>query len=155
MKKNKSFDTEIRESNYIKFIHLYHYLYEKGFKRMAKCLYWLNRILFSCDIPCTVVIGKNLCLPHFGLGVVIHPKTVIGDNVKIYHNVTIGVRVPGVSCNVVIGNNVILGTGCKILGGTSKITIGNNVKVGANSVVLNSVEDEATVVGVPARLIHR
>lgn len=150
MKNNKSSDSKMRESSYIRFILLYQNLYAKGFKRTAKFLYWLNRMLFSCDIPCTVVIGKNLCLPHFGLGVVIHPKTVIGDNVKIYQYVTIGVRVPGVSCGVVIGNNVMLGAGCKILGG-GQMKIGNNVKVGANSVVLCDVKDNATVVGIPAK----
>lgn len=154
MRSNKSSDSKMRESSYIRFIHLYQNLYAKGFKRTAKFLYWLNRMLFSCDIPCTVAIGKNLCLPHFGLGVVIHPRTVIGDNVKIYQNVTIGVRVSGVSCSVDIGNNVMLGAGCKILGG-GKMKIGNNVKVGANSVVLNSVEDDLTVVGIPAREVCR
>lgn len=74
----------MKEDKYIKFINLYCRLYNYSVitKPVAKIFYWLNRIIFSCDIPCSVKIGKNLHLPHFGLGVVVHPRTTIGDNVK-------------------------------------------------------------------------
>lgn len=146
----------MKEDKYIRFIHLYCKLFSLGggAKPIAKTLYWLNRLIFSCDIPCSVTIGKNMHLPHFGLGVVIHPRTIIGDNVKIYQQVTIGVRKPGVSSSISIGDNVILGTGCKILG-CGKMSIGNNAKVGANSVVLHSVPDNVTVTGIPAKAIEK
>lgn len=137
-----------KEDNYVKYIQFYIACHKKGFKRLARLFYWLNRLIFSCDIPPTVSIGRYLHLPHFGLGVVIHPATIIGDNVTIYHQVTLGAR--SNEWDVVIENNVILGAGAKILG---NIRIGNNVKVGANSVVLMSVPDNKTVVGIPATII--
>lgn len=145
----------MKEDKYIRFIHFYCKLFSLGgvTKPIAKALYWLNRLIFSCDIPCSVKIGKNLHLPHFGLGVVVHPRTIIGDNVKIYHQVTIGVRKPGVSSTISIGNNVILGAGCKILG-CGEMSIGNNAKVGANSVVLHSVPNNVTVTGIPAKIVE-
>lgn len=136
------------EDTYVRFIKMYIKLHGKGFKFTAKFFYWMNRIVFSCDIPCTVTIGKRLHLPHFGLGVVLHPCTKIGDDVTIYQQVTIGAR--GRNWNVEIGNNVLLGAGCKILG---TLKIGNDCKVGANCVVLKSIPDGNTVVGVPAHII--
>lgn len=137
-----------KEDTYIKFILFYQMCYRKGFKRIAKTLYWLNRLVFSCDIPCTVKIGHNLSLPHFGLGVVIHPRTVIGNNVKIYQQVTIGARFG--KTYAVIEDGVMLGAGCKVLG---SITIGKNSKVGANAVVLDDVPTNSTAIGIPAKLI--
>lgn len=67
---------------------------------------------------------------------------------------TIGVRKPGVSSIINIGNNVILGTGSKILG-LGKMSIGNNAKIGANSVVLHSVPDNVTVTGIPAKIVQK
>lgn len=104
------------KSIYIRYIKGYTNLYKKGHKKTAKLLYWLNRIIFSCDIPASVEIGDNLILPHFGLGVVLHPNTVIKNNVRIYQQVTIGSRYRTASY-VTIGNNVTLGAGCKIMGG--------------------------------------
>lgn len=93
-------------------------------------------------------IGKNLFIDH-GFGVVIGQTTVIGDNVLIYQGVTLGAT--GKQCigkrHPTIGNNVLIGSGAKILG---NINIGNNVKIGANAVVLKDVFDGLTVVGVPA-----
>lgn len=109
-------------------------------------LYWLNRLVFSCDFPCEVTVGRNLCLPHFGLGVVINPKAVIGDNCKIYQHVTIGAR--NNEWMTVVGNNVMIGAGAKILG---SITLGDGSKVGANSVVLKDVQPGATAVGIPQK----
>ena len=136
-----------KESTYVSYILFYIRLYRRGWKRTAKLLYWLNRVVFSCDIPCTVKIGKQLSLPHFGLGVVIHPNTIIGNNVKIYQQTTIGSR--GGKWNCIIGNHCMLGAGCKILG---SIKLGDNVSVGANSVVLTDIPDNTTAVGIPAKL---
>ena len=136
------------EDTYVKYIKLYLRLHAHNHKLTARLMYWLNRIVFSCDIPCTVIIGRRLHLPHFGLGVVLHPCTVIGDDVTIYQQVTIGAR--NGHWNVEIGNNVVLGAGCKVLG---TLRIGDNCKVGANSVVLKSVPDGMTAVGIPAHII--
>lgn len=139
-----------KESTYVSYILYYQKLYRKGWKRTAKLLYWLNRIIFSCDIPCAVKIGKQLSLPHFGLGVVIHPNTIIGDNVKIYQQVTIGAR--GGKWDCIIGDNCMLGAGCKILG---SIKLGNNVQIGANSVVLTDIPENTTAVGIPAKILNK
>ena len=137
-----------KEDRFVRYILFYQQLYREGFKRCAKFLYWIYRIVFNIDIPCTVRIGKLLRLPHYGMGVVVHPNTIIGDNVTMYHQVTIGAR--GRKWNVVIGDNVLIGAGAKILG---SITIGNNVNIGANAVVLDSVPDNATVAGIPAKIV--
>ncbi len=110
--------------------------------------YFIIRGFYSCDIQSNTKIGKGLELSHNGLGVVVHPKTIIGDNVKILQGVTLGGRVG--SGLPIVGNNVIIGAGAKILGG---IRIGDNVKIGANAVVLHDVPDNCTAIGVPAKII--
>jgi serine O-acetyltransferase len=77
-----------------------------------------------------------------GLGVIIHPDCVIGNNVMIYQQVTLGARA--------VGNHVQIFAGAKIV---NMVTIGDNVKIGANAVVLNDLPDNSTAVGVPAKII--
>lgn len=136
----------MKESKYIRFIKKYCRLYAKGHKHISKMLYKINRIVFSNDIPPSVIIGSNLKLPHFGLGVVIHPKSIIGDNVTIYQNVTLGCR--NKIGPPIIGNNVLIGAGACILG---NVKVCDNVQIGANAVVLHNVKENTTVVGVPAK----
>ena len=102
----------------------------------------------GADIPLNSNLGGGLLIPHPN-GIVIHPAAVIGINCLIFQQVTIGTG--AVSGYPIIGNHVDVGAGAKILGG---ITIGNNVKIGANSVVIDNVPDNCTVVGVPARIIE-
>lgn len=142
----------MKESHYVSFILFYTALYRKGFKRTSRLFYWLNRFVFSCDIPGSVKIGHGLVLPHMGLGVVLHPNTIIKNNVRIYQNVTIGSRYRTASF-VTVGDGTTLGAGCKIMGGELPLTIAKEVSVGANAVVLSSVPDGATAVGVPAKII--
>ncbi|WP_320167922.1 hypothetical protein [Mangrovibacterium marinum] len=139
-----------REDTYVRYIRFYITCHKKGLKRFSRFLWWINRLIFSCDIPPQVTIGKLLHLPHFGLRVVIHPASIIGNNVTIYQHVTIGAK--NNEWNVVVGDNVFLGAGAKILG---NINIGYNVKVGANSVVLKSLPDNCTAVGIPAKIISK
>jgi serine O-acetyltransferase len=106
------------------------------------------RILFYAVIPPETEIGKNILFGYNGLGIVIHPKCRIGDNVTIAQHATLGgLEGSGVP---IIGNNVFIGAGARLLG---DIKIGNNAKIGANAVVLINVPDNATAVGVPARII--
>lgn len=107
------------------------------------------RFIFCCYLPYSTNIGKNVHFAHLGMGIVIDKHCIIGDNVQINQHVTIGGR--NNTGFPVIGNNVHIGDGAKIIGG---VKIGNNSKIGANAVVLTDVPDNATAVGVPARIIN-
>jgi serine O-acetyltransferase len=108
------------------------------------------RFVFCCFIPYKTKIGtKNIHFGHNGLGVVLDYRCVIGNDVRIDQQVTIGIRWDEQSAPI-IGNNVRIGAGAKVLG---SIRIGNNVRIGANAVVLTDVPDGATAVGVPARIL--
>lgn len=107
------------------------------------------RMLFGCQIGERTKFGKNVILGYGGLGVVIHDRAIIGNNVNIGSCVTIG----GTSrkYNVpIIGDNTIIATGAKVLG---PITIGKNCVIGANAVVLSDIPDNSLAAGVPARVI--
>lgn len=107
------------------------------------------RLLFGCQLGVNTIIGKNVCLGYGGLGIVIHDRAVIGNNVIIGTCVTIG----GTSNKYgvpVIGDNSIVSSGAKILG---PIEIGKNCVIGANAVVLINIPDNCLAVGVPARII--
>ena len=98
-------------------------------------------------------IGKRLFIDH-GVGVVIGETTVIGDDVTIFHNVTLGGtgNEKTKKRHPTIGNNVFIGTGAKILG---NITIGDNSKIGAGAVVLKDVDKNSTVVGIPGCVVKK
>lgn len=107
------------------------------------------RILFGCQLGVGTKLGKNVDLVYGGLGVVIHERAEIGDNVYIGTGVTIGGTTKKYAVPV-IGNNTIISAGAKILG---PIKIGNNCVIGANAVVLIDIPDNCVAVGVPARII--
>jgi serine O-acetyltransferase len=92
---------------------------------------------------------RNIHFGHNGLGVVLDYRCVIGDDVRIDQQVTIGIRWDE-QVAPIIGNNVRIGAGAKVLG---SIKVGNNARIGANAVVLTDVPDGATAVGVPAKII--
>lgn len=96
-------------------------------------------------------IGKRLFIDH-GTGVVIGQTAIIGDDVTMFHGVTIGGtgNEKTKKRHPTIGNNVFIGSGAKVLG---NITIGDNVKIGANAVVLKNVEKNRTIVGIPGYVV--
>ena len=119
---------------------------------VAKLLSYLGRIFTGIEIHPAAKIGKNMFIDH-GHGVVIGETSEIGDNVLIYHGVTLG----GNSLNKgkrhpTVGNNVIIGAGAKILG---PIIIGKGSRVGANAVVTRDVDNYTTVMGIPAKVIKK
>ena len=129
-----------------------HFLYINKRFFLARYISQRARNKTGIEIHEGAIIGKRLFIDH-GMGVVIGETSVIGDNCTIYHGVTLGgtgkdkkKRHPD------IGSNVIIGCGAKILG---PIVIGDNVKIGANSVVLKSVENNKTVVGIPATTVNQ
>ena len=121
----------------------------REFSFVDKMITYLIKFVFNCYLPYKLKLGKNFILGYGGLGVVIHERTIIGDDVHIDQNVTIGgtsklYDVP------VLGNKVYIGAGAKIIG---PIKIGDNVVVGANAVVINDVPSGSLVVGIPAKVI--
>ncbi len=118
----------------------------------ARLFAQLGRFLTGIEIHPAAHIGRRLVIDH-GMGVVIGETTEIGDDVTLYHQVTLG----GISLapgkrHPTIGSNVIIGAGAKVLG---NITVGANARVGSNAVVLEPVPAGCTVVGIPARPVER
>lgn len=116
-------------------------------------------LVANLDIPKEVVIGKDFTVHHRGMGVVIHPKTVIGDRVTIFHQVTIGradAYVPFTRSQmrgVLIDDDAVLCAGAKILGGPGVTRVGKGTIVAANAVLASSTGDWEIWGGVPARKI--
>src|SRR5262244_2083213 len=126
-----------------------HTLYSWNIPILPRLLYYFMRFVFTASVPYSAVIGRNTFFNNYGMGVVIHRRTVIGENCEISHHVTIGGR--GGFYNVpVIGNNVFIGAGATVLG---PVGIGDGAIIGANAVVLRDVPPHAVVAGNPARVI--
>lgn len=127
-----------------------HFLYKRKRFLIARLISEKAKRKTGIEIHPGATIGKNLFIDH-GMGVVIGETCIIGDNVTLFHGVTLGGtgKEKG-KRHPTIGNNVFIGNGAKILG---NITIGNNVKIGANSVILESIPDNVTVVGIPGKII--
>jgi len=128
-----------------------HRLYTAGFPLLARIVSQFNRLLTGIEIHPGATIGRRCFIDH-GMGVVIGETTEIGDDVLLYQGVTLGGtgKEKG-KRHPTIGDNVVIGTGAKILG---NITIGSHTKIGAGSVVVHSVPDNSTVVGVPGRVVR-
>jgi len=128
-----------------------HQLHSSGFPLLARIVSQFNRMLTGIEIHPGATIGRRCFIDH-GMGVVIGETTEIGDDVLLYQGVTLGGtgKEKG-KRHPTIGDNVVIGTGAKILG---NITIGSHTKIGAGSVVVRSVPDNSTVVGVPGRVVR-
>lgn len=130
---------------------LAHKLYKSGFNLPARIVSQINRSLTGIDIHPGAQLGRRLFIDH-GMGVVIGETAQIGNDVLIYQNVTLGGtgKEKG-KRHPTIGNHVVIGTGAKVLG---NIVLGDYVKVGAGSVVVKSVPEYSTVVGIPGRIVR-
>jgi serine O-acetyltransferase len=135
--------------NAVHFYRLSRWLYERKIPLLPKIIYAMIYLLYNASIPYTAKIGNNTKFGYGGMGVVIHARATIGDNCIIGQQVTVGGKA-GDNEPPVIGNNVYIATGAKIIG---EITIGNDCVVGANCVVNKSVPDCSVVVGVPGKII--
>lgn len=129
-----------------------HALYNRGLVLLPRLISQLSRFLTGIEIHPGARIGKGFFIDH-GTGVVIGETTEIGDNVTLYQGVTLGGtgKEKG-KRHPTLGNNVVVGSGAKILG---SVIIGDNVKIGAGSVVVKPVPSDTTVVGVPGRVVIR
>jgi serine O-acetyltransferase len=128
-----------------------HWLYNANVPLIPRVISQISRFFTGIEIHPGATIGKRFFIDH-GMGVVIGETADIGDDVLIYQNVTLGgtgnergKRHP------TIGNNVVIGTGAKVLG---DIQVGNNARIGAGSVVVRSVPENSTVVGIPGRVVR-
>lgn len=129
-----------------------HQLWQWRLRYAARFVAYLSRLLTNVDIHPGAQIGRRFFIDH-GAGVVIGETAIIGNDVTLYHGVTLG----GTTWNKgkrhpTLEDGVMVGAGAKILGA---ITLGKNVRVGANSVVVNDVPAERSVVGIPGRIVRR
>lgn len=127
-----------------------HWCYEHGLKFMARLISQRSRHRTGIEIHPGAKIGKRLVIDH-GMGIVIGETAEIGDDCLIYHGVTLGGTGKDVGKrHPTIGNNVLIGTGAKVLG---PFKVGDNSRIAANSVVLSEIPPNSTAVGVPARVV--
>lgn len=125
------------------------WLHRKKVPLLPKLIYVLQYLVANSMVPPSVQIGPGSFFAYRGIGVVIHKRAVIGSHCTIGQGITIGGRSKHVEVPV-IGNNVYMGPGCRILG---PIKIGDNVIIGPNSVVLHDVPSNSIVVGIPGKVI--
>jgi serine O-acetyltransferase len=128
-------------------------------------LFWEGRIAYftlkilGIEIPGSVLIGKDIELAHGGFGIVIHPKSTIGDRVKMYPGVTLGradIHLPidrSKFEGIVIEDDVVLASGAKVLCKEGTLRVSQGTVIGANSVLLNSTGENEIWAGVPAKRI--
>lgn len=129
-----------------------HRLYKWNIPLIPRMISYLTRIITGIEIHPAAKIGRRFFIDH-GDGVVIGETTVIGNDVLVYQQVTLGgTGKESGKRHPTLGNKVIVGAGAKVLG---NITIGDNVRIGAGSVVIEDVPPHSTVVGVPGRIVHR
>lgn len=128
-----------------------HKAWNKGWRTLARLLAFFSRTISNIDIHPGATIGRRFFIDH-GAGVVIGETTIIGNDVTLYHGVTLG----GTSWNKgkrhpTLENGVMVGAGAKVLG---PITLSENARVGANSVVVKDIPAHRTVVGVPGKIVQ-
>lgn len=129
-----------------------HFFYKRKMFFIARAISQTARFFTGIEIHPGAKIGKGLFIDH-GMGVVIGETAEVGDNVTLYHGVTLGGTGKETGKrHPTVGNNVFIGSGAKLLG---PIVVGDRVKIGANAVVLKDVPSDCTAVGMPARLIYR
>ena len=133
------------------------FFYKAGFDLIARIISQSVRFFTGIEIHPGAKIGKNLFIDH-GMGVVIGETSEIGNNVTLYHAVTLGGSSPSIDSerqrdekrHPTIGDDVVIGSGAQIIG---PVNIGNNARIAANAVVVKDVPDNTTMVGIPAKAV--
>ena len=134
-----------------------HFFHLAGFELIGRIISQITRFFTGVEIHPGAKIGKNLFIDH-GMGVVIGETSEIGDNVTIYHAVTLGGSSPSIDSerqrhekrHPTIGDDVVIGSGAQIIG---PVRVGNNVRIAANAVVVKDVPENVTMVGIPAKAV--
>tara|TARA_A100001011_G_scaffold299092_1_gene312144 strand:- start:187 stop:768 length:582 start_codon:yes stop_codon:yes gene_type:complete len=137
------------------FHRLAHFFSVAKFDLISRIISQFSRFLTGIEIHPGAKIGKNLFIDH-GMGVVIGETSEIGDNVTMYHMVTLGGISPSINSNEqrnikrhpTLMDNVVVGSGAQILG---PVVVGKNSKIGANAVITKNVEENAVMIGIPAK----
>jgi len=135
-----------------------HWLYKRGYRVLSRMVSQAGRAFTGIEIHPGACIGRRLFIDH-GMGIVIGETAEIGDDVTLYHDVTLGGVSPSVNSaaqvghkrHPTVGNGAIIGAGAQVLG---PITIGADARVGANAVVVQDVAAGVAVVGIPAKAIQ-
>lgn len=134
------------------FYRIAHWLWTRKMYFMGRFTSHVGRFFTGIEIHPGAKIGKRFFIDH-GMGVVVGETAEVGNDVLLYHGVTLGgTSWKKVKRHPTIGNNVVIGTGAKILG---PILIGDNTRIGSNSVVVNSVPPNSVVVGIPGEVVFR
>ncbi len=128
-----------------------HWFYEHDMKFIARMISQASHRRTGIEYTPGAKIGKRLVIDH-GMGIVIGETAEIGDDCLLYHGVTLGgTGKDSGKRHPTIGNNVLIGTGAKVLG---PFKVGDNSRIAANSVVLGEVPPDSTAVGIPARIVR-
>ena len=133
------------------------FFYKAGLDLIARIISQTVRFFTGIEIHPGAKLGKNLFIDH-GMGVVIGETSEVGDNVTIYHAVTLGGSSPSIDSekqrhekrHPTIGHDVVIGSGAQIIG---PVKVGNNSRIAANAVVVKDVPENATMVGIPAKAV--
>lgn len=134
------------------FYRIAHALHSAKIPFIPRMISEFARFLTGIEIHPGATIGNNCIIDH-GMGVVIGETAIVGDNVILYQGVTLGgTKLDPVKRHPTLKNGVVIGGGAKVLG---DITIGENSRVGANSVVIENIPPNSTVVGIPARVLAK
>ena len=129
-----------------------HFFWRKKLLFLGRFISHIGRLLTGIEIHPGAKIGSGFFIDH-GMGVVIGETAEIGDNCTLYHGVTLGgTSLKKEKRHPTLGNNVVVGAGAKLLG---PFMVGDNSKIGANSVVINEVPPNSTVVGIPGKVMFK
>ena len=129
-----------------------HWFWKHGFKWLARASSQITRFFTGIEIHPGASLGRRVFIDH-GMGIVIGETAIVGDDVTLYHGVTLGgTSLEKVKRHPTLQNCVVVGAGAKILG---DITIGSHSRIGANAVVVKDVPPQSVVVGVPGQVIRR
>lgn len=150
----------LRHFNKEKYFKMFNYVTKSGGSRLLKYIFYYkckkmeskNLASLGIALGYGTTFGSIPQLPHGIQGIIINPYSIIGKNCTIFHDVTIGNDYKDIKNAPIIGDNVLIGAGAKIIG---KIKIGNNVRVGAGAIVAIDIPDNATVVMEKPRVIIR
>lgn len=128
-------------------------LHRRGWKKAARLIKAYNFLVFRAILPPQAELAAPVSLGHFGLNVVVHPNVTIGENVHLWHSVTLAVsESPGGAARIVLGSNITIGTGAVVVSREKEtLRIASDVRVGANAVVTRSIISPGTYNGAPAK----